>query len=461
MTMNRSVAEQQNSSPAVGLSSTENVVVAEVDPLEPQAVPYRDLRLLAQCQAELAARTPIVSVSAINRLLSALERAERGEAFVIQAGDCAESFASAEIGSVRRRLRVLWQLSVLLQDMVGVPVIRIGRIAGQYAKPRSEPHEIVDGKRLLAFRGENVNGIEPTPNAREPQPERLLQGHDAAADTVELLNQALRRSRSELRDLPEPLAALAERHGAFAEIKNRLAAAAEPPRDACVGRELFISHEALLLPYEKALTRHSESSSRAFNLGAHFLWLGERTRDLKGAHTSYLRSIANPIGVKLGPKATAEEIRDLILFLNPAGHAGRLTLIPRLGKDHVRRVLPEWIAAVNDMGASVLWSCDPMHANTFKTARGIKSRRVADVVAEIEATFAVHREMGSHLSGVHLEVAGEEVTECVGGLVDVTEADLGRRYESLCDPRLSHAQSLEVIAQMKPYRTDNRKPQVA
>jgi 3-deoxy-7-phosphoheptulonate synthase len=412
---------------------------------EPQAVRYRDELAAARCHAELSRRPPILSAAAIGRLTTEIARAQRGESFLLQAGDCAESFASAEMTSVKQRLRLLWQLGALLERVMGVPAIRLGRIAGQYAKPRSTPYEVVAGQSLLAFRGENVNGVESTPEAREPRPERLLLGHDAASRTVQLLDEIFARPGKTIAAASGPITALAERHADFRAIRGELRRAPGPATDAHVGRDLFTSHEALLLPYERTLTRRDEGTGLTCNLGAHSLWLGDRTRQPDGAHVAYLRTIANPIGVKLGPAATVEEIRELVQLLNPAAQPGRLTLIARLGISNVRRLLPGWLDGLRTLRIPVLWSCDPMHGNTYKTASGVKSRRLVDIAAEIAATIEIHREMGSRLGGLHLEVAGSEVTECVGGLVDVREADLSRRYESLCDPRLSVAQSLELV----------------
>src|SRR5215469_9547192 len=392
---------------------------------------------------ELAGLPPLVFAGECDLLTERLAAVARGEAFVLQGGDCAETFAGSTAGSVRAKLQTLLQMAVVLTYGASVPVVKIARMAGQFAKPRSRPAETRDGVDLPAYRGDAVNSLEFSPLARTPDPARLLRAYHCSAVTLNLCRAFTTGGYADLHQLhawnqdfvaDSPAGQRYERLAG--EIDRALsfmrACGADPQELRTV--ELYSSHEALLLDYEQALTRLDSRTGRAYDTSAHFLWIGERTRDRGGAHVEFARSIANPIGVKVGPDATADDLSALIEVLNPDRQPGRLTLISRMGAARIRDVLPGLVRAVADGGAPVAWVCDPMHGNTFEAPSGHKTRRFDDVLAELHAFFDVHRAAGTHPGGIHIEFTGDNVTECVGGGDHITESDLSSRYETTCDP---------------------------
>ena len=415
---------------------------------------------------ELAALPPLVIAAECERLRERLAAVTRGEAFVLQGGDCAETFEGATAAAVRAKLQTLLQMALVLTYGASVPVVKIARMAGQFAKPRSRPTEVRDGVELPAYRGDAVNGFGFTRQDRTPDPGRLLRAYNCSAATLNLcraftaggyadLNQAHGWNQDFVRESPagqqyEQLAEEIDRALAFMR-----ACGANPAELRSV--ELYTSHEALLLDYEQALTRSDPGTGGRYDASAHFLWIGERTRALDGAHVSFARDIRNPVGVKLGPSATPAEVLALTEALNPSGEPGRLTFISRMGAGRVRELLPPLIQAVTRAGMPVAWVCDPMHGNTFEAPSGHKTRRFDDVLAEVHGFFDVHRALGTHPGGIHIEFTGDNVTECVGGSHQIAEGDLHQRYETACDPRLNRSQSLDLAFTVaESYRTTSR-----
>jgi 3-deoxy-7-phosphoheptulonate synthase len=421
---------------------------------------------LAAVTSELATLPPLVFAGECERLRERLAAVTRGEAFVLQGGDCAETFEGATAEAARAKLQTLLQMALVLTYGASVPIVKIARMAGQFAKPRSRPTEVRQGVELPAYRGDAVNGFEFTRQARTPDPGRLLRAYHCSAATLNLcrafaaggdagLHQAHGWNQDFVRDSPagqdyERLAEEIDRALSFMR-----ACGANPAELRSV--ELYTSHEALLLDYEQALTRSDPGTGLRYDASAHFLWIGERTRALGGAHVRFARDVVNPVGVKLGPSATPGEVLALAETLNPSGQAGRLTFITRRGADRVRDLLPPLIQAVSRAGTPVAWVCDPMHGNTFEAPSGYKTRRFDDVLAEVHGFFEVHRALGTHPGGIHIEFTGDNVTECVGGSHQIAEDDLHQRYETACDPRLNRSQSLDLAFTVaESYRTSPR-----
>ncbi len=411
--------------------------------------------------AELAGLPPLVFAGECDLLRHRLAAVTRGEAFVLQGGDCAETFAGATAAAVRAKLQTILQMAVVLTYGASVPVIKVGRLAGQFAKPRSRPTEVRDGVELPAYRGDAINGFEFTAQARAHDPDRMLRAYQCSAVTLNLcrafatggyadLHQAHAWNQDFVRRSPsgqryERLAADIDRALAFMR-----ACGADPDELRTV--EFYSSHEALLLPYERALTRID--SGYSYDLSAHFLWIGERTRAVDGAHVEFAAGIRNPIGVKIGPDASPEDLRALIRKLSPVGEPGRLSLITRLGAGMIRTLLPPLVKAVEAEGIPVAWICDPMHGNTFEAPSGHKTRRLEDVLDEVQGFFEVHRSLQTHPGGIHIEFTGDNVTECVGGSHEIIAADLHQRYETACDPRLNRGQALDLAFTVaESYRT--------
>ncbi|TNY37521.1 class II 3-deoxy-7-phosphoheptulonate synthase [Thermomonospora catenispora] len=402
---------------------------------------------------ELSKAPPLVFAGECDQLKDRLADVVRGEAFVLQGGDCAETFAGSTADAVRNKLKTLLQMAVVLTYAGSVPVVKIGRMAGQFAKPRSKPTETRDGVTLPAYRGDAVNGIEFTPEARRSDPRRLLQAYHCSAVTLNLCRAFTKGGYADLRQVhawnQDFVAAspAGQRYERLAgEIDRALAfmkaCGADP--EEFHGVEFYSSHEALLLEYERALTRIDSRSGLPYDVSAHFVWIGERTRQLDGAHVEFASRIRNPIGVKLGPTTTPDDALALIERLNPEGEPGRLTFITRMGAGRIREVLPPLVEKVTQSGAPVAWICDPMHGNTFEAPSGHKTRRFDDVLDEVAGFFEVHRSLGTHPGGIHIEFTGDDVTECVGGGAAIVEDDLHQRYETACDPRLNRSQSLDL-----------------
>jgi 3-deoxy-7-phosphoheptulonate synthase len=405
---------------------------------------------------ELSLRPPIVYPREVDALRGALARAARGEAFVLQAGDCAESFEDHTAWSLRAKLRVILQMAVVLTYSSGVSVVKLGRIAGQYAKPRSSETEVVEGQEIPVFRGHIVHSDLQTLEARRPDPTRMLRAYDLSRTTVAVLKALTEGGFSDLsqahrwnQDFVVSSPAGKRYETIATEIDRALrfmaACGIDLDREAVLHQvTVWTSHEALLLGYEAALTRADPASGRFYDLSAHQVWIGDRTRDPEGAHVRFAAGIANPVGVKVGPSLDVKELLAVCEALDPARIPGRLLLVSRLGKDRVRELLPGFVEAVRKAGHPVVWLCDPMHGNTFLSEQGFKTRRFEDVMSEIAGFFEVHRRLGTWPGGIHVELTGEDVTECLGGGEEVTEAELCRAYDTICDPRLNARQSLDL-----------------
>ena len=404
---------------------------------------------------ELSALPPLVFAGEARNLTEQLAAVSRREAFLLQAGDCAESFDTSA-DSIRDRLRVILQMAVILTYYTGVPVVKVGRIAGQFAKPRSSDTETVDGLELPSFRGHMVNDINFNEDSRAANPKRLLTAYNRAAATLNLLRAftkggfaALSRVHQWNREFVAASPA-GQRYEALAdEIDRAVSFMQACGMDGDKLSELsevdfHTSHEALILGYEEALTRQDSLTGEWYDCSAHMLWIGERTRDLDGAHIEFLRGVNNPIGCKLGPDANAEDVLTLCETLNPEKVEGRLTLISRMGAETVTEKLPAILEAVKEAGHPVVWVCDPMHGNTFSTENGHKTRHFDDVLKEITGFFEAHKKVGTYPGGVHLELTGDDVTECLGGGAQLDAEDLSKRYETMCDPRLNGSQSIDI-----------------
>ncbi|HEV7192205.1 MAG TPA: 3-deoxy-7-phosphoheptulonate synthase class II [Jatrophihabitantaceae bacterium] len=400
---------------------------------------------LREVALTLAASPPLVVASEVDQLRERLAAVARGEAFLLQGGDCAETFLTSSQADVAGKVRVLLQMAVVLTYGASMPVVKLGRLAGQYAKPRSSD---VDAAGLLSYRGDMVNDLH---GDRTPDPQRILRAYSTAATTLNLMRAYAGGGLASLDRVHAWNAAFArttETGARYEKIASEIDRAVRFMRacgvhDAALeGVELYASHEALILEYERALTRVEEG--RAYDLSSHFVWVGERTRQMDGAHLDFVSRIANPIGVKLGPTTTPEFAAELVERLDPSNTPGRLTLISRMSNSRVRDVLPAIVEKVTSTGHLVVWHCDPMHGNTEETAEGVKTRHLDRILDEVDGFFDVHADLGTHPGGLHVELTGDDVTECIGGTAELTAADLGRRYETACDPRLNIEQSLEL-----------------
>ncbi|MFA7506591.1 MAG: 3-deoxy-7-phosphoheptulonate synthase class II, partial [Burkholderiaceae bacterium] len=429
---------------------------------------YPDPAALAEVERELGRRLPLIFAGEIALLRERLARVARGEAFLLQGGDCAEAFDDLSDESVRGTFRVMLQMAVALTFAAACPVVKVGRIAGQFAKPRSADTESRGGLTLPSYRGDIINASAFDAKSRAPDPARLLRAYAHSASTLNLLRALARGGYADLRRVHgwnTDFVARSPQGERYAELAGRITEALaffdacgfDALRSPQVHEvEFFTSHEALHLPYEEALTRHDAASRRWYAGSAHMLWVGERTRDAEGAHVEFLRGVDNPVGVKLGPGATPAQVRALLAALDPQREAGRIVLISRMGAERVRDALPPLLEAVRDAEHPVAWCCDPMHGNTTGTADGIKTRDFDRILDEVRGYFEAHAAAGSWPGGVHFELTGLDVTECTGGGQRLTEADLAQRYRSACDPRLNGSQSLElaflVAAMLKAVR---------
>ena len=427
---------------------------------------YGDSAELERAVADLSRLPPIVVSWEVENLRLRLAAAQRGEAFLLQGGDCAESFADCESDRIAKQLKVLLQMSLVLLQAMKRPVVRVGRFAGQYAKPRSADTETRDGVSLPAYRGDLVNHPEFTAAARRPDPQLLLRGYERAALTLNFVRALVDGGFADLHH-PEYWDLGFVRHAQLREAYQRIVDSIGDALDffeSLTGQkagdanrvEFFASHEGLHLLYEQAQTRFIARQDRWYNLSTHMPWIGMRTAQIEGAHVEYFRGIANPIGVKVGAAMSDEWLQELVAILNPHNQPGRLTLIHRFGVKEIEQHLPRVIEAVRRTGSTVLWCCDPMHGNTETTAGGVKTRRFENILKELDVSFRIHRELGSLLGGAHIELTGEDVTECTGGARGLTDADLQRAYRSQVDPRLNYEQALELamlIAERSKQRT--------
>jgi 3-deoxy-7-phosphoheptulonate synthase len=437
--------------------STTSVTPGELDSWRKRPTAQRpdwpDPAQLRAAEAELAELPPLVFAGECDQLKDRLAAVARGEAFVLQGGDCAETFSGSTAEVVNSRLETLLQMAVVLTYAASVPVVKIGRMAGQFAKPRSSPMERRDGAELPAYRGEAVNGLDFTAESRRPDAARLLQAYHCAAATLNLCRAFTSGGYADLHEVHawnQDFVAESPAGRRYEQIAGEIDRALSFMRACGVdteelhGVELYSSHEGLLLEYERALTHIDSRSGQPYDLSAHMVWIGERTRDLRGAHVEFFRHIRNPIAVKLGPSTSPDDAVSLIERLDPDREPGRLTFIARLGAGKVREVLPPLVETVAALGSPVAWICDPMHGNTFEAPSGHKTRRFDDVVDEVTGFFEVHRKLGTHPGGIHVEFTPDDVTECVGGGHEIVETDLDRRYETACDPRLNRRQSLDL-----------------
>jgi 3-deoxy-7-phosphoheptulonate synthase len=421
-----------------------------------QVPAYPDPERLAAVEARLRRFPPLVFAGEARRLRASLAAAAEGRAFVLQGGDCAESFGDFTADIIRDTFRVLLQMAVVLTFGASVPVVKLGRMAGQFAKPRSSDSETIGGDTLPSYRGDIVNGAEFTAEARVPDPHRMEQGYFQSAGTLNLLRAFASGGYADLHEVHRWNLGFVERSplaGRYRDIAGRidetLAFMAACGMTSATTRDLretdfYVSHEALLLPYEQALTRVDSTSGEWYACSAHFLWVGDRTRQIDGAHVEFLRGVRNPIGLKVGPSMAPDDLLRLIDVLNPNDEPGRLTLITRMGAEHVAAKLPPLLRAVRREGRRVLWLCDAMHGNTISTPAKVKTRSFDAILSEVRGFFDAHQAEGTLAGGVHVEMTGQDVTECVGGAHRLTEADLGARYETFCDPRLNAEQSLEL-----------------
>ncbi len=418
-----------------------------------QQPPWPDPVALEESVSKLRKLPPLVFAGECDQLTERLAAAGRGEAFVLTGGDCAETFEANTADSIRARLQTVLQMSVILTYGASMPVVKMGRLAGQYFKPRSKTIEVRDGIEMTSYLGDAVNALPFEAGARRPDPERLLRAYHASGSALNLVRAFTMGGFADLRQVHawnqdfvrDSLAG--QRYEIMARDIDRAlsfmhACGADPAEFQRV--EFYAAHEALSMDYERALTRIDSRTGNPYDVSGHFLWIGERTRQLDGAHMHFASTISNPIGMKVGPTASPEDIVEAARILNPENIPGRLSLITRMGADLVREKLPDIVAKVDASGIPVVWVCDPMHGNTRESSSGYKTRLFDDVITEVEGYFAVHREAGTFPGGIHIELTGDDVTECVGGTAGVAESDLSQRYETACDPRLNREQSLEL-----------------
>ena len=413
---------------------------------------WLDASAVQAASAEIASLPPLIFAGEVDVLRERLAAAARGQAFLLQGGDCAETFAGATADAIRNRVKTVLQMAVVLTYGASTPVIKMGRMAGQFAKPRSSDTETRGDVTLPAYRGDIVNGFDFTPESREADPRRLVQGYHTSASTINLVRAFTQGGFADLREVhrwnqgfarnPANVRYEQMAHDIDKAIKFMEAAGAD--FDELKRVEFYTSHEALLMDYERPMTRIDSRNGTPINTSAHFLWIGERTRTLDGAHVDYMSRVRNPIGVKLGPTTKIDDMHRLIDKLDPTREPGRLTFITRMGAGKVRDALPPLLEAIKQVDANPLWVTDPMHGNGLTTPNGYKTRRFDDVVDEVKGFFEAHRAAGTYPGGIHIELTGDDVTECLGGSEQIDEATLATRYESLCDPRLNHMQSLEL-----------------
>ena len=425
-------------------------------PVVQMPMDYPDARALAVVEDELSAMPPLVFAGEARNLTERLAQVEAGNAFLLQGGDCAESFKEFSTDNIRDAFRLILQMAVVLTFAGRKPVVKVGRIAGQFAKPRSDDNETQNGVTLPSYRGDIINGMAFTPEDRLPDPQRLLKAYNQSAATLNLLRGYARGGYADLYNIHRWTLGFAadNAYGAkYRDLADKIgealafmeAVGVTPATHPDLARvEVFTSHEALLLGYEQALTRLDSTSGDWYATSGHMLWIGDRTRQPDHAHVEFCRGVKNPIGIKCGPSLDSDTLLRLIDILNPKDEAGRLTLICRFGHDKVGQHLPKLIRAVKKAGRTVVWSCDPMHGNTISAANGYKTRPFDRILKEVEAFFDVHRAEGSHAGGIHVEMTGQNVTECTGGATAIAENDLMDRYHTLCDPRLNADQSLEL-----------------
>ncbi|RUM66941.1 MAG: 3-deoxy-7-phosphoheptulonate synthase class II [Sulfurospirillum sp.] len=429
---------------------------------------YKDLDLLKKVEMKLSKYPPLVFAQEVRSLKKRLSDVTEGKAFLLQGGDCAESFSEFNADNIRDFFKVFMQMSVALTFAGGKPVVKVGRIAGQFAKPRSSDFEEVNGEKIPSYRGDIINSIEPTLEAREPDPFRMLSAYNQSAATQNLIRAFARGGYADLRrvnqwnlDFTKGSNANKRYQSLADDIKKALdfmsAIGINSENTPLLNQTvLYTSHEALLLNYEEALTREDSISGKYYDCSAHMLWIGDRTRQLDHAHVEFLRGVENPIGVKAGPTTSVDDLLSLIDALNPQNESGKLNIIVRMGADAINEHLPPLIQAVQREGKKILWSSDPMHANTIKTSNNYKTREFDKVLKEITNFMEIHKAEGTIAGGVHLEMTGKDVTECIGGAQEITEDNLSSRYHTHCDPRLNASQALELSFLIADYLKNSK-----
>ncbi|WP_371038411.1 class II 3-deoxy-7-phosphoheptulonate synthase [Rhodosalinus sp. FB01] len=431
---------------------------------------YTDPEALAAVEAQLAKYPPLVFAGEARRLKAQLGAAARGEAFLLQGGDCAESFEQFSADLIRDTFKVMLQMAVVLTYAARVPVVKVGRMAGQFAKPRSAPVEVQDGVELPSYRGDIVNELAFTPEARVPDPQKMLQAYTQAAATLNLLRAFSTGGYADVHQVHQWTLGFteSEKSAKYRDMAARISDALDFMSAAGVSSDqahtlhtvdFYTSHEALLLEYEEALCRQDSTSGNWLAGSGHMIWIGDRTRQPDGAHVEFARGVLNPVGLKCGPTMTDDDLKRLLCTLNPENEPGKLTLIARFGAGKVGEHLPRLVRTVEEEGAKVLWVCDPMHGNTIKSASGYKTRPFDAVLREVREFFGVHAAEGTVPGGVHFEMTGQDVTECTGGVRAVTESDLSSRYHTACDPRLNASQSLELAFLVSEELTRLRDPE--
>lgn len=431
---------------------------------------YTNKEILERVENELKSYPPLVFAGEARNLKKHFAKVQKGEAFLLQGGDCAESFNQFNGSSIRDLFKVIMQMSAILTFAGSCPIVKVGRVAGQFAKPRSSDFEEIDDKKLPSYRGDIINGLEFKRDCREPDATRMLQAYHQSSATLNLLRAFARGGLADLNEVHRWNLDFV-RDNAFGQKYEELANQITQTlgfMNACgintdntpilKETEFYTSHEALLLNYEEQLVRCDSLSGEWYDCSAHMLWIGERTRDLDGAHLEFLRGVRNPVGVKIGPNATKDEIMGICDILNPDNEEGRLNLIVRMGADKIKQNFPKLLESVHKEGRHILWSCDPMHGNTTKANNGYKTRAFDKILSEVQSFFEIHKSCGSIAGGVHLEMTGNDVTECVGGSQEITEANLTTCYHTQCDPRLNATQAIELaflIAEILKKRTKN------
>ncbi len=413
---------------------------------------WADLQVLEQVKKELSVQPPLVFAGEVDTLRERLAQAARGEAFLLQGGDCAETFVDATADRIRNRIKTVLQMAVVLMYGSSLPVIKMGRMAGQFAKPRSSDFETREGVTLPAYRGDAVNGYEFTEESRRNDARRLMQAYHTSSSTLNLIRAFTTGGFADLRQVHawnkgftvNPANKKYESIAGDIDRAMRFMEACGVDSAELRATEFFVSHEGLLFDYERPMTRIDSRTDTPYVTSGHFIWVGERTRQLDGAHLDFFSRVRNPLGVKLGPTTSVDDLKQIIEKLDPNREPGRLTLISRMGAGKIREALPKLIEAAKETGSNPLWITDPMHGNGITTANGYKSRRFEDVMDEVMGFFEVHRALGTHPGGLHVELTGDDVAECLGGSEMIDESTLAERYESVCDPRLNHMQSLEL-----------------
>ncbi|PJE79442.1 Phospho-2-dehydro-3-deoxyheptonate aldolase [invertebrate metagenome] len=417
---------------------------------------YPDKTALEQTEKKLLSQPPLVFANEVKALRQHLAEATQGKAFLLQGGDCAESFMEFSSGNIRNTFKILMQMAVVLTFGASLPVIKVGRMAGQFAKPRTSADETRDNKTLPVYRGDIINGIKFTERERTPDPHRMLKAYHQSSATLNLLRAFAQGGLASLEQAHAwnlDFVAHSPQSEQYRNLADRIDETLKFMKACGINSEhsrvisetaFYTSHEALLLPYEQAMTRLDSLTNQWHDCSSHMLWIGDRTRQVNGAHVEFARGIQNPLGIKAGPTLPPDDLLRLVDILNPDNEAGRLTIIVRMGADHIEKGLPPLIRAIEREGRKVLWSSDPMHGNTYQASNGYKTREVSRILSEVKRFFAIHRAEGSYAGGVHFEMTGQNVTECIGGSRPVTEDNLSSHYQTHCDPRLNAEQALEM-----------------